>query len=136
MCCYYSISYIRYKRNKIFILLRSAGLKITGCLCSPPEPLRCPLRPCPCGARLHERTQSQQNNGFVSLAYQTSFLLSQMMHNDPATWPPEMSTLFRPGFARRRAFLASNWQSAIAYAYIKQSLLLLCAVSTSLFVDC
>ena len=41
----------------------------TGCLCSPPEPLRRPLRPCPCGARLRDRTQSQQNNGFVSLGF-------------------------------------------------------------------
>lgn len=93
------------ERNKTFvILLRSLAQKKTlGEF--PSEPLRSPLAPA-LRARLRDGAHSQQNNGFVSFAYQTlihSFLTALFQH---ITSRPTCQLLLRPLPLRRRAYFA------------------------------
>ena len=83
------------QRNKTFvILLRSSGLFIG-------QPYQLPRRTAALTTchlwRLRVCARSQQNNGFVSFAYLTLFLLSQIVQNQCITSPPQMSTLFPSG---------------------------------------
>ena len=82
-------------------------------MCSSNEPLRPPLAPA-LRARLRDDTHSQQNNGFVSFAYQTLFHSFLVEHNHHITCRPACQLLLRPLPLRRRAYFAMYCWSASA----------------------
>jgi len=74
-------------------LLRSLGQKkALGVF--PSEPLRSPLAPA-LRARLRDGAHSQQNNGFVSFTYQTSFQLFQIVLYQGITSRPECQHIWQ-----------------------------------------
>ena len=89
------IAHAQFKRNKIFILLRSL-LRNKSLWKLHSEPLRSPLRPA-LWAQLRDRAQSQQNNGFVSFAYQTVYSFRQIVPDKHITSRPVLSTHFTTG---------------------------------------
>lgn len=84
----------RLTQQNIVILLRSLGLFI-GQLYQLPQP-------------------TQQNHCFVSFAYLTRFLPSQMVLVHRIRKPPRCQLHFRPGRGRRRRYFASSCASAMA----------------------
>ena len=68
----------------------------------------------PWRALLRDRAHSQQNNGFVSFAYLTPFLLSQMVLFKGITSRPSCQLIFFPEAFLLRRYLASNCWSASA----------------------
>lgn len=101
------------ERNKTsVILLRSLGQKKQlGEF--PSEPLPGQLRP-RLRRRLRTRSQSQQNNGFVSFTYQTVSPFIQMVLFQDITRRPRCQLLREPLPDLRRRFFAASCISAIA----------------------
>lgn len=60
------------------------------------------------------RAYGPQNNGFVSFAYLTPFLLSQTVQIQGITCRPRCQLFFRPEVFRRRRYFAESCASAMA----------------------